>query len=149
MDIKKLYDDARDGGIDFRKYTDSDIADCVDIWTLSVSGSPEYVADFMSEVVSTDSVLGSFCRKIPSALISQRALGVRCDNFTLVALSAAHLTSTCADIGRAITGAIEKESREVVMENLHDWFYDCVSYQVDMDQAHEEDRSRAFWGGRS
>ena len=141
MDIKTLFDAAVDAGINFRQDDVQD--DCIDPWVIACLKSADfmesYLGDFLCEL-TTEENIKDISRHTTTALFDADQLqGYAGRRFTLTGLIASTLSDHCEAIGRLVVQTLQIEAKKVVEKHLDDWYQDCQSYYLDMEEGRHED----------
>ena len=141
MDIKTLFDAAIDAGINFRQDDVQD--DCIDPWISACLGSADFMEDYLGDFLcelTTEENIKDISHHTATALYQAWELQTfRGRRFTHTGLIASTLSDHCEAIGRLVVQTLEIEARKVVEKHLHDWYSDCQSYRLDMEDGREED----------
>ena len=141
MDIKTLFDAAIDAGINFRHDDVQD--DCIDPWISACLGSADFMEDYLGDFLcelTTEENIKDISHHTATALYQAWELQTfRGRRFTHTGLIASTLSDHCEAIGRLVVQTLEIEARKVVEKHLHDWYSDCQSYRLDMEEGMEED----------
>ena len=141
MDIKTLFDSAVAAGIDFNH--DDVQGDCIEPWISACLGSADfmesYLGDFLCELTTEDNIR-DISRHTKTALFDADQLqGYAGRRFTLTGLIASTLSDHCEAIGRLVVQTLQIEAKKVVEKHLDDWYQDCQSYYLDMEEGRHED----------
>ena len=141
MDIKTLFDAAVDAGIDFNHDDVQD--DCIDPWISACLGSADFMEDYLGDFLcelTTEENIKDISHHAATALYDAWQLQTsRGRSFTYTGLVSSTLNDHCESIGRLVVQTLKIEARKVVEKHLHDWYSDCQSYRLDMEDGREED----------
>ena len=141
MDIKTLFDSAVDAGIDFKH--DDVQGDCIKPWIIACLKSADFMEDYLSDFLcelTTEENIKEISRHTTVALFDADQLqAFRSRRFTHTGLIASTLSDHCEAIGRLVVQTLEIEAKKVVEKHLHDWYQDCQSYYLDMEEGRHED----------